>query len=565
MTRPPSRRRAGDERGVTVVLFALTLSVLITMSAFAVDIGQAYTERRHDQNTVDAAVMSAAVEAVLGGGEISGVVEEVRAKVNTTLGKEVTPEAWSACSDSDQLDHTTRELAVGNPVISPVTDCISFSAAFDRVRVKLPDQEAPGVFGPALGFGTITLTAGAEAVIQAPGGIGAPPFVALSTATQGDFVCLRTSDNPQPQTLLNGMGPGSPRAEGIRADPCDKTVYDTSSENYGTLQPYRYLDGCKQQNSDVEVAISLGIDHIMGYFKDGYDPASPDPEKSVERLDGGANCTVAFPNTFYVDTGFNAQGLKCALISLNGVECNGTLARLHQGPHVQTNHKFAGQRMDNVAPWQFLRPGVDLYKEFAPDECVFLAASRNIDTFDPTTASPPLTTYEAPTSYTVEGEPETFASIDMTTVDDADWDHYDRYDAFIQCLEKWDPVSGPVLFELEIAESPRFAFIPKVAEDGLLKVSKVHIESFLPSFMYRLYQSASSGTAPCDSSDPRATVQFRTHDAGQQFACGDPNQNVDRLSSIMLACGMVSDELCDKDTGAPDFGGQDIYDFRLSK
>lgn len=556
--------RAGD-RGVTAIIVALVLTSLLTMSALAVDLGSAFTERRHDQNTVDAAVMSAAVESVLGGGVVNDVVAEVREKVNVTLGRSVSAEAWSTCKDPGQLHHTTRELQSGNPTISPVSDCISFSITFDRVRVRLPDQEAMSVFGSALGFDKIKTNASAVAQIQAPGGIGAPPFVALSTATQGDFVCLRTSDNPQPQTLLNGMGPGAAPVAGLRADPCDKTVYDTSSENYGTLQPYRYLDGCKQQNSDVEVAISLGIDHIMGYFPKGYDPLSADPEKSVERLDGGAGCTVAFPNTFYVDTGFNAQGLKCALISLDGSLCNGVSPRLHQGPFLQTIYKFAGQKMDNAPPWRFLRSALDLYVDAAPDECVFLAASRTEDDFDPMAVSPPLRYYQAPTSYTATGEPLTFSTIDMATISDADWDHHDRYDAFIQCLEKWDPLTDPELFTEDLASSPRFAFIPKVAESGLYKVSKVHIESFLPSFMYRLYQAKSSGTAPCDAKDPRPSVPFFTHDAGQQLSCGASNQNVDRLSSIMFACGMVSDLLCNKSTGAPDFGGQDIYDFRLAE
>ncbi len=98
---------------------------------------------------------------------------------------------------------------------------------------QAPAADSPSVsFGKALGFGSLETTAAAEAKIESPGGIGAPPFVALSTATQGDFVCLRTSDTPQPPQLLNGMGPGDARTEpvaGATADPCDKTVYDTST------------------------------------------------------------------------------------------------------------------------------------------------------------------------------------------------------------------------------------------------------------------------------------------------------------------------------------------------
>ena len=54
----------------------------------------------------------------------------------------------------------------------------------------------------------------------------------------------------------------------------------------------------------------------------------------------------------------------------------------------------------------------------------------------------------------------------MAGITDADWDHYDRYDAFTKCLEDWDPATDPVLFTSALALSPRFAFIPKVAESG---------------------------------------------------------------------------------------------------
>lgn len=567
---------------MSALIFAFMLTGLLTMSAIAVDLGSAYTERRHDQNTVDAAAMSAAVESSLGGGIINDVVAEVRDKVDTTLGTPVSAAEWASCTDAGQLDHTTKELQVGNPTISPVSDCISFSLDFARIRVKLPDQEALGVFGPALGFGTIKTSAAAVAQIESPGGISAPPFVALSTATQGDFVCLRTSDNPQPQTLMDGRGPGVTAAAGTRPDPCDKTVYDTSSENYGTLQPYRYLDGCKQQNSDTEVAISLGIDHIMGHFPNGYDPFSPDPEKSQERVDGGANCTVAYPNTFWIDTGFNAQGLRCALISLtNDTLCNGVDPRFHQGPYVQDTYKFAGEKMDNSPPWQFLRPAYDLHLDGAPPACVVLATFRDEDdAFDPGkyVGVPDLDDYDEYDYYTdvqyrPDGTTVNGATFQTRYLTDSSWEHYDRYDALIQCLETWDPTSDPELFTEELADSPRFAFIPKVAEPDLSKVSKVHIESFMPSYMYRLYQSAPSGAKNCDPKDAATgrLVSFLTHDAGQRFrdssgnpkSCGDSNQNVDRLSSIMLACGMVSDELCNKETGYPNFGGRDIYDFRL--
>lgn len=583
------RRRTG-ERGVSAIVFALMLTALLSVSAIAIDIGAAYTERRHNQNTVDAAVMSAAVEAVLGGGAINNVVAEVRDKVDTTLGRPVTAEQWTSCKDPDQLHHNTIELKAGNPIIDPATECISFSATFDEVRVKLPTQEVAGVFGPALGFDTLKSSAAAIAGIRSPGGISAPPFVALSTATQGDFICLRTSDNPQPQTLMDGMGPGTGASRapvaGQRADPCDKTIYDVSSETYGTLLPFRYSDpSCTQQKSDTEIGVSIGIDHIMGYFPEGYDPLSADPVKSSERVDGAANCTTAYPNTFEVESGFNAQGLKCALLSIDSTgTCNDVPARLYRATSSVT---FAGEKLENSAPWDFMRPAKQLEAEGAPDECMFLAASRpdpvdpaapqywedGFKPWDPAHLTPTKLTYRAPTSYSLAADgrtwlPLTYENIDMSGVGDNDWDHYDRYDAFVQCLELWDWQTDPVLFVDELAASPRFAFVPKVHENKLVKNAQgkalVHIESFQPSYMYRLYQATTTSDKNCHPKDGSVrNVNFYTHDAGMKYSCAKSNQNVDRLSSLMFACGMVSDILCNKDTGEPNFAGKDIYDFRL--
>lgn len=547
-------RLAGRDRGASAVIVALSLTALLSVSALSVDIAQAFAERRHDQNTADAAAMSGIVESVIGTGVANNVVAEIRDKVNTTLGKTVTAGEWLACTDDEQLHYTTKELQAGNPTIAPVSECISFSVNFDEIRVKIPPQRVPGVFGPAVGFADLWVDAAANAKVEPPGN-GAPPFVALSTATQGDFVCLRTSSNPQPLPLLDGNGPNALPTPGTRLDPCDTSAFPTSTENFGTLKPYRYKQGCTQQNADVEVAISIGIDHTMGYFDDDKGPSlgrGYNPLTSVERLDGGTNCTVLAPNTFYIDTGFNAAGLRCALLSLkNGTLCNGEVPRFQQGTNVQGTYKFANELMDNIPPWNYMRTAQELFDDGAPDECVRVASTRNSDTFD---------LYQD--GY-IQGGDSGFSS--YNGVPDSAWDHYDKYDDFTACLKNWDRLTDPELFTVELGDSARFAFIPQVYESDLYKVTKVHIEGFLPTYMYRLYQATSGGAVPCDTLDKRTNVPFYVHDAGQQFSCGSDNANVDRMSSIIFACGMVPDELCNKENDLPASSGRDFQDFRLVK
>lgn len=562
------------------------LTAMVGMGALAVDLGAAYTERRHDQNTADAAVMSGAVESVLGGGIIDDVVAEVGAKVDTTLGREVTDAEWTACTDPDQLAYTTTELQAGNPTIDPVTDCISFSAGFDRIRVKLPDQEAISVFGSALGFGTIETTASAEAEIVPGPGAGAPPFIAFEGTTKGDFVCLRTSSAGDPELyLMQGNGPGvAPTVSGSSVDPCHSSQNGVFSSTFGTINPWAYEAGCQRGNDQIQIAISVGIDHLLGVFAGGYDtvaqdldgdgvfeiPGDPAPGAvagdgfdSRTRVDGAANCTTAFPNTLTADTGLTAQMLRCALLSeKNGPNqdlCLNEYPRLQQGTSVQTDLLVVGEKLDNVAPWTYLNPASTLHAGNVPDACVILAASRQSDTFD-LGSHPRYNTYV--TTFTQWNDP-------------TKWDQYDRYDLFISCLKDWTVGVSSELFTEDIGTAARFAFIPQVAETTISAAQEeMHIEGFLPVYLYRLYVKAQGGGshAMCDPLDPRTTDKYYVHDAGQTNSrftqggkkiCGDSNDNLSRLSAIALACGMVPDSLCDKDTSLPKSAGRDIYEFRL--
>ena len=569
-----NRRRQRSERGASAVLVAFSLTAMMAVSALAVDMGQAYAERRHDQNTADAAVMSGLVEGTISGGSINDIVAEVRLKVDTTLGKTVTNEEWEACTDSEQLVHTTEDLQAGNPTIDPVTECISFSVTFDELRVKLPQQEVPGIFGPVVGFDNISVTAAANGKVVNGTGRGGPPFVALSTATTGDFVCLRTSSAKEPIPLANGNSfrhaatfPALLTDPGARVDPCHSSIVFTAGENFGTLKPWAYEKGCTRVgNTEVEEAVSIGIDHIMGVFAHGYDPhaLATDPyyeEKTTVRLDGAQNCTVAYPNTFEIDEGLNAGGLSCALVNNKDTLCNGEVPRFQQGPYVQSTYKVINSSHDNKPPWFFMRPANDLYvrsqsdrcddtgntssactsAERAPDACIALAASRPEDEFNLS--------------------PSTVPAYDGAI--DSKWDHYDRYDAFIECLTTWDQALHPELFKEKLASSARFGFVPQVAEESLATIDFVHIEGFRPVFMYRLYFQESGKM--CDPADPRDGGGLKMHDAGQPWSCGASNKTVDRLASIILSCGMVPDTLCNKESGQPVSAGLDIYEFRLSK
>src|SRR5271155_4816837 len=60
------RRLLRDDRGVTAMLVAITLPVLLLFGALAIDTGAWFTTKRQIQSAADAAALSAAYEVVAG-------------------------------------------------------------------------------------------------------------------------------------------------------------------------------------------------------------------------------------------------------------------------------------------------------------------------------------------------------------------------------------------------------------------------------------------------------------------------------------------------------------------
>lgn len=550
MIRHPGFDARRDD-GFSMVFVALLLVVLMAFAAFAIDLGMIMNERRQDQGAVDASAMSGGVTALVGG-DLQAVVDEVVAASALNVGRSITDAQWVACPDDQPLSSKTAK----NLGLSPATSCISWSLGFDRMRVRLPVQVLPTTFARVIGINSLSTRAFAEIQFVPLSGGGALPFVALAGSAAGQHVCIRTSSSDNPPTQMVGNGPNAlatPGAAPGASDPCDSIVYDPASSTFGTLTPRDYLAGCDTQDGNIVEAIIRGTDHPTGFFDPPFTIPSGGTASAAEslragttgdvRVDGpGPQCTSFNPNSIQMNSGLSASDLRCALISpSNRDDCpaaqangNNLLPRLKQGSNVALNI-FAGENIDNTPAWAYLTSSNNL-----PAACISLrSAHQNNDTT---------------------------------------WDFYDRRESFLTCLTGWNPNTHDRLFTESIGGSPRFAYVPQIAERRLCDsqdppancnpaLNRAHVNSYVPIFLNKIYAKQGNNALGCEPLDLR-THSWYMHEAGQVYGlgCGPSNAAVDRLSAIVLHCRMLPKSLCDPDLLPGNPGGTtSIFALRLAR
>jgi Flp pilus assembly protein TadG len=158
---PAQTRRARREKGISLLMVMLLIGPLLVVAALVTDVGFAKQRRREIQSGADAAALAAAQELDGGSTQITRAISAAK----TWAGKNVdglTLDDWKRCSDPDAL---TARPDTGNQ-----NTCISFdsTSAPTRVRVRIPDEDQPQIFGALARSGPLEVTAFAVAA-RAPG------------------------------------------------------------------------------------------------------------------------------------------------------------------------------------------------------------------------------------------------------------------------------------------------------------------------------------------------------------------------------------------------------------
>lgn len=333
------RDRRKDESGAILMIACISLVVLLGMAALVIDLGGSYAQRRKMQSAADAAAVGGAQN--LAAGSTSGAVLQATMLGNENLRNRTLN--WNACPP-ETLPPTYQ--------IFPGSSCISFSRTSKQIRVRVPRQTFPTLFGKILGFSKTSTSTVAIAKVQGVGnGGGLEPFAMGGVFGAGDY-CLDSGGN----------GSGLP--------PCD----GPTTGNFGTLSfPYCGI------NSSLNDNIAAGADHPYS-SNAANDPSLDIPDDCAPNKTNGPNTVLTEPGNH----GNESSGMLTGLAFSDGLPAR--LQRLPKDCRVfspQWEAVSAACRdqgaIDNRPLWEFIPHGLGA---LVPDSC-------HREAFDALLAAPP--------------------------------------------------------------------------------------------------------------------------------------------------------------------------------
>lgn len=331
------RRRdlARDDRGVVLILAAITLVTLLVLSAFAIDVGGAYNARRQDQTAADAAALAAGSPTVMANTQL--VVTEVLDRLNDNLSEPLTLADLNTCGDD------TERLPVVAQVGGQSYNCISFNNARTQVRVRVPPRGYETTFARLVGVDEIEHTAFAIAGTPPQGAFGGVlPFGLTATAGVG-HVCLKT-------------GPGP-----LDSAPCD----GPATGNFGYLNfahfgspalgtPAGHCSGDGSQR--VAANLAMGVDHDLSLW-------GQTPHGNTTVVDSASCGAIAAPNAATTTTGNMPNVIGDGLFSGSNFYDNQP-ARLRRVAPVTPAYFRMAQigpyLLDDNPLWEFIDPELGL-------------------------------------------------------------------------------------------------------------------------------------------------------------------------------------------------------------
>ncbi len=415
------------------------MMLLLGFAALAVDIGAGFNERRQDQSAADAGVMAGAVDGLLNSNAMRDqALDYVRRNLDTTYPNAEWQALWEGCTDPSKNDGGFSFTPVRSPwTVGTDLDCINTDPA-GFLRVKVPTQLVDTTFGKVLGADNLSTSAAAISRLGPSGGAGILPFGLLSTATSGEFVCLRDNSAGQAKPPCDGPNTGN---FGAIESPWIGTNPDLPT--FGSPN----CNGSPKKNV-LALNIAEGLDHTIVIDADGIggnevrDQCSAPPD---------------FPDTLNTFQGLG-QGTEQGLVS--GVVPFGVDPRLQRSPAAWESSIF-DWNLDNKPLWDFIDTNLDP----DPPTSSPIPASCDPDSFD-------------------NALPQKDWDGDGTMDDAESWEH------MLSCLA--DYASGlysATLFTEQLGDSSRYALVPQFWENTWPPGNSEwrHVMAFRPVFIQTLW------------------------------------------------------------------------------
>lgn len=314
------RFHRAEERGIVLPLTAIMMVLLLAFTAFAVDLGILYSERRQDQSAVDNGALSGG-RVMIGNGSPEDVFSDIASVTYANMGTPSFDEDtwWSMIAGVNGEENCLDDDAVGEGFPDPlelsgsisapggatipagtVVECINFDDADNpsRLRVHLPMIQVEAIFAQVVGINGYESSAFAEVGVSNPRDIGGVlPFAIAAASTGLSEVCLKADS----QSEYEGCDSGTTGNYGR----LDLSVF-------GFLNAPEDCAGTGNADDPLAINTAQGLDHYLALSP----TATPSPIYT-----DASECTGAKdddPNEAETQTGNAANGFNAGLIGFDG-------------------------------------------------------------------------------------------------------------------------------------------------------------------------------------------------------------------------------------------------------
>lgn len=241
----PVNRRSRDDSGVVAVVVALCSLLLLSVAALAVDMGNAWTQRREVQTQADLA-------ALAGGAALPATTSTQRQVVAQKVLTYLRSNATYGQDDGASASWTVAQLQDGSPTNGEIT----FPTP-NQLRVVSPPSTVQFGLAQVMGFDSTDVSAAATVEIRSPGSM-MPMWLPSSCAVgsvQGD-----TASNGQGADTTGTYTPAS-------TDPLlGLTGLSPTTMAYGASAPATVtITNIDPGLTDARVAFSLGSTLVASY------------------------------------------------------------------------------------------------------------------------------------------------------------------------------------------------------------------------------------------------------------------------------------------------------------